>query len=114
MANYMVQVSYTPEAWSALLKNPQDRTKVIEGVVKNLGGNMRDFWMSFGDYDVVGIVDMPDSVSAAAFSLAISAGGACRNVKTTPLLTTAEGIEAMRKAAGSGYKPVSASTGARA
>jgi len=106
MATYMIQVSYTPEAWAALLKNPQDRTTVIEGVVKNLGGKMEKFYMSFGEYDIVGVVDMPDSVSAAAFSLAVSAGGACRNVKTTQLLTTAEGVEAMRKAAASGYKPV--------
>jgi hypothetical protein len=48
---------------------------------------------------------MPDNVSAAAFALAIAAGGACKNVKTTPLLTAEEGIKAMKKAGGSGYKP---------
>lgn len=49
---------------------------------------------------------MPDDVSAAAFAMAIAGGGACRSVKTTPLMTGEEGAAAMRKAGGSGYKPV--------
>ena len=44
----------------------------------------------FGDYDLIGVVDMPDSISAAAFSMAVAAGGACKSVKTTPLLTAGE------------------------
>jgi uncharacterized protein with GYD domain len=62
--------------------------------------------MSFGEYDIIGVVDMPDSVSAAAFSMAIAAGGACRAVRTTPLLSSAESLEAMKKAATCGYQPV--------
>jgi len=48
---------------------------------------------------------MPDNVSAAAFSMAASAGGALKAIKTTPLLTVQEGIEAMRKAADVEYRP---------
>jgi hypothetical protein len=48
---------------------------------------------------------MPDNVSAAALSLAIAAGGGFKAHKTTPLLTVAEAIEAMKKAATAGYKP---------
>ncbi len=47
---------------------------------------------------------MPGNVEAAAFSLAAAAGGAVRTIKTTPLLTVAEGVEAMKKASKSGYK----------
>ena len=111
MANYLVQVAYTPESWAAMVKDPQDRSKVVEAAIKNLGGKIERFWLSFGDYDIVGVVDMPDSVSAAAFSMAVAAGGACKDVKTTPLLTTQEGIEAMKKAAACGYKPVGQRSG---
>jgi hypothetical protein len=52
---------------------------------------------------------MPSNVEAAAFSLAAAAGGAVKAIKTTPLLTTAEGIEALKKAAKSGYKAPSRS-----
>ena len=111
MAQYLLQVAYTPEAWSALVNDPQDRSKGVEGPVKALGGRIERFWLSFGEYDIVGVIEMPDSVSAAAFSMAVSAGGACRDVRTTPLLTTQEGIEAMKKAAACGYKPVTRKTG---
>lgn len=108
MAYYLLQVAYSPEAWAAMVNNPQDRTQAVEGPIKKLGGNIERFWMSFGDYDVIGIVEMPDNVSTAAFSMAISAGGACKSVKTAPLMTMAEGVEAMRKAATCGYKPAKA------
>jgi uncharacterized protein with GYD domain len=105
MSHFLLQVSYTPEAWAAMVANPQDRSVAVQGAIEKLGGRMEKFWLSFGDYDIVGVVEMPDSVSAAAFSMAVSGGGACKSVKTTPLLTTAEGIEAMKKAATCGYRP---------
>ena len=112
MAQYLFQVASTPEAWAALVSTPQDRGKAVEGVIKNLGGKLERAWLSFGDYDVIGVMEMPDSVSAAAFSMAVAAGGACKTVKTTPLLTSVEGIEAMKKAAQSGYRPVQKVSGA--
>ena len=108
MAYFLFQVAYTPEAWAAMVKNPQDRAAAVEPAIKRLGGAVEKFWMSFGDYDIVGIVQMPDNVAAAAFAMAISAGGACKAVKTIPLLSIEEGTEAMRKAATSGYKAATA------
>jgi len=58
-----------------------------------------------GKYDVMAVIDMPDNVSAAAFSIAASAGGAVKAAKTTPLMTMEEGIEAVRKADTAGYRP---------
>ena len=55
---------------------------------------------------MIGIVDLPDNASMAAFALAIGAGGACSKVKTTTLLSLSEGISAMKKASTNGYKPV--------
>ena len=106
MPSYLVQSSYTSEALSALVKNPQNRTEVIRKAVENLGGKLVGSWMSFGDQDVVLIIDMPDNISAAAMVLAASAGGSVRGTKTTLLFTLEEGLEAIKKAAGSGYTPV--------
>ena len=108
MAQYLVQVSYTPEAWAAFVKNPQDRSKSLEGPLAKLGGKIDHYWMAFGDYDAVSIVTMPDNVSAAALAIAASAGGACKAIKTTPLMSIQEGLEAMKKAASSGYRAVTA------
>jgi len=107
MASYLLQVGYTPETWAALIHSPQDRSAGIKAPVEKLGGRVERFWLSFGDYDVIGVVEMPDSVSAAAFSMAVAAGGACRSLKTTPLLSATEGLEAMKKAATCGYQPIS-------
>ena len=105
MAQYLVQVAYTPQAWAALVKNPQDRMQSVGPVVERLGGKVQGAWLTFGEYDTVVIAQLPDNVSAAAFSMAVSAGGACKSCTTTPLMTAEEGVEAMRKAAGAGYRP---------
>ena len=109
MTNYLIQVAYTPEAWANLVAQPQDRIDAVRPVVEKLGGKIVQGWFAFGDYDLIAIVEMPSNVEAAAFSLAATAGGAIRAFKTTPLLSTAEGIEAMKKASKSGYKAPSRS-----
>jgi len=105
MAYYLLQAAYTPEAWAALVKNPQNRVEAVRPAVEKLGGSIESAWLAFGEYDAVVIFQMPDNVSAAALSMAISAGGSCKAIQTTPLMTIEEGIEAMRKAGGAGYRP---------
>jgi len=105
MAQYLLQAAYTSEAWANMVKHPQDRIAVVSKAVQNLGGKVIGGWLSFGDYDTVVILEMPDHTSAAAFSIAAAAGGACKSVKTTPLLTPEEGVEAAKRAAKSGYAP---------
>lgn len=105
MAQYLVQVAYTSEAVATLVNNPQDRLIVISKVVKKLGGKVINGWLTFGDYDTAVVVTLPDNTAAAAFAMSIAAGGACKNVKTTPLLSVEEGINAMKAASTVGYKP---------
>src|SRR5438093_7264544 len=92
MAHYLVQASYTPEGWASLVKNPQNRGDAVRPVVERLGGSIDTVFWAFGDYDIVALVQMPNNVSAAAFSAAASAGGAVKAIKTTPLLTAEEGL----------------------
>jgi uncharacterized protein with GYD domain len=108
MADYLLQISYSTAAWAAMIKHPENRVEAVRKAVEKLGGRIGGFWMSFGDQDLVGMLEMPDNVSAAAFAIAIAAGGACKTVKTTPLLRIDEGMAAMKKAGTCGYKPVTA------
>jgi len=108
MPRYLQQISYTQEAWQALIKNPQNRVDAVRPAVEKLGGKIETAYFAFGDYDVIVIAELPDNVSAAALAVAFAGGGACRNVKTTPLLSAAEAVEAMKKAGQSGYKAVHA------
>lgn len=107
MAHYLVQVAYTPEAWAAQVKNPADRVKAVAPLLEALGARFESTYLSFGEYDIVFFMEAPDNVSAAAVSMAVTAGGAVSAYKTTPLMTVEEGIEAMQKAgqAASSYRP---------
>ena len=104
MPHFMIQAAYTPQAWATMVKKPQDRIDAIRPAIEKLGGRIEAGYLTFGDYDIVAICEMPDNVSAAAFSLAASAGGAVKAFRTTPLLTVEEGMDAMKKAAKSAYK----------
>ena len=105
MAHYMVQAAYTAEAIAAMVKSPEDRAAAIRPVVEKLGGKLESVWFCFGEYDIVGISQLPDNVSAAAFAFAVSQGGKIRALKTTPLMSTADAVKAMKKAGGAGYRP---------
>ncbi len=104
MPHYMFQVAYTPETWEALVRRPQDRARAIRPIVKNLKGRVINFYNSFGEYDVVLIAEMPNNEAAAGLSMAAAAGGAIKAVKTTPLMTVQEGLDAMRKADKASYQ----------
>lgn len=105
MGFYLLQATYTPESWAGMVKAPQNRLQAIRPVIQRLGGKIEQIWLSFGEYDTVAILELPDHVSAAAFSIAASAGGGLKAIKTTPLMTVEEGVKAMSKAAESGYVP---------
>jgi len=105
MSHYLLQVAYSPEGWAAQVKNPQNRIEAVRPAVEKLGGKLREAWYAFGEYDLVALLEMPDNASAAAFAVAAAAGGAVKAIKTTPLMSVEEGMEAVRKAGGAGYAP---------
>ena len=85
MSFYALQASYTPVAWTALVNAPANRLEAVRPAVERLGGRIVNGWFSFGEYDVLIVCEMPDAVSAAALSMAISSSGGVKAVKTTPL-----------------------------
>ena len=111
MPHFLHQVAYSSEGWQALVANPEDRVEAVRPAIEKLGGKIKSAWFAFGEYDVVVISEMPSAVNAAAIAMAFAAGGACKSVQTTPLLSVEEALDAMKKARESGYKPVK---GARA
>jgi uncharacterized protein with GYD domain len=104
MPHFLIQLSYKPETMAALVKKPQDRKEVIKKLAKEAGGSLVDSWMCFGKYDAVVILDLPDSVSAAACAMAVSASGGFTAFHTTPLFSIEESMSAMKKAGKIGYK----------
>ena len=105
MPHYLVQVAYNTSGIAGLVKEPQDRIEKVTPAVEALGGRIECAYYAFGEHDIVLISEMPDNASAAAFALAVGAGGTVASYRTTVLLTPEEAVQAMSKAAGSSYKP---------
>ena len=98
MALYMVQGSYSPEAWAAMMKNPDDRKAAVSKLLAALGGRLIDFYFCFGEYDFVLYGELPDDVTSMTAVLAALAHGHLKTTKTTKLLTVEEAMQAMGQA----------------
>jgi uncharacterized protein with GYD domain len=105
MAFYLIQVAYKDTATKTLIANPQTREDAIGKTCASLGGKLISFFFSFGEYDVVCVVELPDNAAAAAFALATSSKGAVSKFHTTVLLSPKEGLDAMKKAQKVDYAP---------
>jgi hypothetical protein len=125
MPVYLIEYSYTSDAWHALVTGAavRDRHQAVEPLLRRLGGCfprlifecdppivVRDKFVAFGESDVVAFVYFPDNERAAAFAMAILAGGGVKSFKTTPLISLDDAIEKSMKAAqealaAAGYVP---------
>lgn len=105
MPTYLFQGTYTSEAWQTQIQNPQNRLEQVRPMIEAVGGKLLCFYYAFGEYDVVAIIEAPDHVSYSALALAVAGGGALKAGKTTVLMSPDEGLEAMRRASGTGYRP---------
>ena len=97
MPHYLSRFSYTPETWSRLMSNPEDRRVAAQSYIESVGGKLLGFWYAFGEHDGYTLWEAPDNVSMAAVALAIGGGGALSSLETTVLLTVDETLDALRK-----------------
>ena len=104
MPLYLSKFSYTPETWSRLIDNPEDRRNAAREYIESVGGTLHGFWYGFGSHDGYNLWEAPDNVSMAAVALAISGGGALSSFETTTLLTIDETMDALKTAAKIRYR----------
>ena len=98
MPKYLIQASYVGEGLKGLIKEGgTSRRDTVAAVIEGMGGKLETFYYAFGDFDVIGIADMPDNISSLAFSLAVNASGGI-NAKTIVLITPEEIDAATKKA----------------
>ena len=105
MPVYMTQFAYAPEAWDALVTHPEDRGRVLASHLERLGGRLICFYYAFSEYDGLAIYEVPSDTVAAAAVMAIAAPGHDKALRTTPLLTVEQAMEAMTQARGARYRP---------
>jgi uncharacterized protein with GYD domain len=103
MAKYLLEVNYTLDGLKGVKsQGGSARRKAAEAAATSVGGRIDEFYFAFGSTDVFVIADFPDNVSAAALSMAVSAGGGA-TVRTVVLLTAAEIDQAVNRPVG--YRP---------
>jgi uncharacterized protein with GYD domain len=103
MSKYLIQASYTAEGAMGLRKaGGTARRAAVQKMVEGLGGRLEAFYFAFGENDAHVILDLPDNLTAAAISLAVTSTGAV-STKTTVLLTPEEIDQAVKSPVD--YKP---------
>jgi uncharacterized protein with GYD domain len=97
MPKYLIEGTYTHEGLKGLISDKASgRVAAIQKAVQSLGGRLDQIYYTFGDNDVILIVDVPDNTSAAAFAITAASSGLVQ-VKTTPLLSVEEVDSAVGK-----------------
>jgi uncharacterized protein with GYD domain len=97
MPKYLIEASYTLEGTRGVMKSGGTaRREAVRQAVESVGGRFEVQYFALGEHDAFVIADLPDHVSAAAISLAVTATGAART-KTTALLTPEEVDQAVKK-----------------
>lgn len=97
MAKYLIQATYSAEGFKGVAKDKASgRKAALEKTLASVGATLEAIYYSFGDYDVVLIVDAPDNATVAAVGMAACSTGLART-STTPLLTIEEADQAVKK-----------------
>lgn len=74
MPQYQIQIRYNARSTQGLVGNPQDRRPQAAAIMEKLGGRLRDFWFTFGEWDALLLVELPDDTHALAVAMADVAG----------------------------------------
>jgi uncharacterized protein with GYD domain len=100
MPIFISQGRYSQDAMRAMVSKPEDRTEPVSKLIEAAGGRLLGYYVTFGDYDWLLIVEAPDAKSAAAAAITAAAAGGVTDMKTTLAMTGAEAMEAFRSAGG--------------
>lgn len=98
MPTFMYQFKYTPAAWAAFVKKPEDRGAVVDELLKGIGGRLISNYYSFGEWDGLVIFEAPDEITAMTALVSIITPGHLEATKTTLLFTTQDMLHATRRA----------------
>ena len=107
MPHYLFHVVQTRDHWATLVEHPQDESIVIGALMEKLGGRMLNFYYTFGEYDSIGIAELPDGVAAQAVCTAGMVRGSLESIRATRLLTVEETLAALRQAGDAPLPPPS-------
>lgn len=88
MSTYIMFINYTDEGFAKVKESPK-RLDGAKALMKRFGGEMTQFYLCMGSYDVIAVLEAPDDESVMKFTLAMDALGYVKAV-TLRVFTEAE------------------------
>jgi uncharacterized protein with GYD domain len=105
MAKYLVLFGLSGETISRFLVKPSDRAAVVRGLAESVGGSLESYYWMLGQYDGVGVFEMPDTHTVAALSMAAISSGAFTRFETHELIEADDLTKIAARARGIAYQP---------
>ena len=81
MATYIILINYTDQGIRNIKDSPK-RLDAAKKMLKTMGGEIKDFYLTMGSYDIAIVAEAPSDDVIAKFSLA---SGSLGNIRTTTL-----------------------------
>lgn len=78
MATYVSLVRYTEQGIRNIKESP-NRLDATKKLAQSVGGEIKQFYLAMGKYDIVVVTEAPDDEAAARFALTL---GSLGNVRT--------------------------------
>lgn len=75
MPTYIALINYTTEGIANISDSP-DRLDAAKELLESMGGEFVAWYLTFGEYDAIAIVEAPDDETVAQFALAVGSKGA--------------------------------------
>ena len=101
MTIYITQGNYSRDAVQGMVAKPEDRAVAVAGLAKAAGAKLLSYYVTFGEYDFMVIMQggrgKSETDTLAALMAAASTGGVT-NLKTTVAVTSKEAMKSMRAA----------------
>lgn len=98
MPIFISQGRYTQAAIKGMIARPEDRSKAVSRLVKDAGGRLLSYYLTFGEYDFLLVAEAPDEGAMASAVLAAASGGGVADVRTTLAMTPGDAMKAFAAA----------------
>jgi len=88
MPTYISLISYTQQGLSSIKHGPA-RLDAAKEAYRKAGGELKGFYLTMGQYDMIAIAELPNDEAVATMALSLGAAGNLRTI-TTRAFTEAE------------------------
>ena len=113
MPRFVVFFTLTGQTINRFIDQPSDRAAAVRALIEPVGGKLISYDFMFGEDDGMVIIEVADSQSAAAISLAVSSTGAFSRLRTHELIPADQinPVLERARAARASYRPPGAAAG---